>query len=264
MEHSNYQQSPSNYNTCNFINSNCYPQNSFEDLYNIALYAYNDSCSYTANNIQGINSTCQYSQFPSFYVKELSPGDNIYSEQDYIAYEDNLYGIEPSYHNGNTNQIETERELQTCIDDVLSKALSGSIFENGLLEQENNLQTQERNDILEEMNEFIKSSENEIREYCQTTTSFYTNGCNDSIKRELGECREDGVGKKRPNFSPEQIMYLKSWLINNKNNPYPDEDVKDWICFHTNLTLTQLNYWLVNARRRFLPKLQSNCNVFCI
>ena len=98
--------------------------------------------------------------------------------------------------------------------------------------------------------------ENEIKENCETMTMFYTS---DYGYRNSGKVDESRVRRqeKQQNFSSEQTKFLEECMINKINNPYPDEDVKGWICFQTNLTLTQLNYWLINARKRYLPKLLS-------
>ena len=139
--------------------------------------------------------------------------------------------------------------------DIVSNALSITLFDKEPVTPYTSVVVEEGKDVLEEMDGFIKCSENGFKEHCETMTKFYTSDYDTHSGQEY-ECRVSKK-KKRPNFSSEQTLYLKEWIINNRNNPYPDEDVKDWICFQTNLTLTQLNYWLINARKRYLPKLIS-------
>ena len=45
---------------------------------------------------------------------------------------------------------------------------------------------------------------------------------------------------------------LKKWLFEHANHPYPDEDEKEQLSLLTNLTLTQVSNWFINARRRVL------------
>ena len=46
---------------------------------------------------------------------------------------------------------------------------------------------------------------------------------------------------------------LKSWLRDNRYNPYPTKEEKELLCETTGLKEKQLNIWLTNARRRILP-----------
>lgn len=61
--------------------------------------------------------------------------------------------------------------------------------------------------------------------------------------------------KRREALSPAAIKKLREWLQQHTNEPYPDEDQKDTLSMETGLTVTQINNWFINARRRILPKM---------
>jgi len=62
---------------------------------------------------------------------------------------------------------------------------------------------------------------------------------------------------KKGSFSEKTISILKSWLFRNITNPYPtDQEKKELLCL-TGLTLSQLNNWLINSRRRMVKRLLS-------
>lgn len=66
-----------------------------------------------------------------------------------------------------------------------------------------------------------------------------------------------GHSHKKGSFSEETISILKSWLFRNITHPYPTEvEKKELLCL-TGLTLSQLNNWLINSRRRMLKRLLS-------
>jgi hypothetical protein len=48
---------------------------------------------------------------------------------------------------------------------------------------------------------------------------------------------------KRPNHPTQVVKYLKEWLNENIDHPYPDEETKQKLCDDTGLTLNQLNHW---------------------
>ena len=64
--------------------------------------------------------------------------------------------------------------------------------------------------------------------------------------------------RKRTFFSKKTTEILKQWLFEHSNHPYPNDDEKDELCLRTNLTLSQLNNWFINARRRILPAYLKN------
>jgi len=66
-----------------------------------------------------------------------------------------------------------------------------------------------------------------------------------------------GHSQKKGSFSEETISILKSWLFRNIMHPYPTEVEKKELMCLTGLTLSQLNNWLINSRRRMLKRLVS-------
>lgn len=63
--------------------------------------------------------------------------------------------------------------------------------------------------------------------------------------------------QKKGAFSKETISILKSWLFRNITHPYPTELEKKELLLLTGLSLSQLNNWLINSRRRMLKRLLS-------
>ncbi|KAJ3199245.1 Homeobox protein Meis2 [Entophlyctis luteolus] len=55
---------------------------------------------------------------------------------------------------------------------------------------------------------------------------------------------------KRLNYSPEIRALLLSWLVQNREYPYPDDAAKNELAAKTGLSLQQVNNWFINARRR--------------
>ena len=47
---------------------------------------------------------------------------------------------------------------------------------------------------------------------------------------------------------------MVDWLRAHQENPYPNDDEKEELMSSTKLTISQINYWFTNARRRLLPK----------
>ena len=58
--------------------------------------------------------------------------------------------------------------------------------------------------------------------------------------------------KKSSKLPEKATAVLKKWLFDHSTKPYPDEDEKQQLCLLTGLSLTQLNNWFINARRRIL------------
>lgn len=64
--------------------------------------------------------------------------------------------------------------------------------------------------------------------------------------------------KKRGNLPKSAINVLKNWLYQHFLHPYPTEDEKRDISRQTNLTITQINNWFINARvRTWRPMLEN-------
>ncbi|KAI6659314.1 Myeloid Ecotropic Viral Integration Site 1 (Meis) homeobox transcription factor [Oopsacas minuta] len=67
---------------------------------------------------------------------------------------------------------------------------------------------------------------------------------------------------KRSNLPRPAVDILKSWLFNHLVHPYPTEEEKRSLAQQTNLNLTQVNNWFINARRRILqPMLEPRSQV---
>eukprot|EP00117_Sycon_ciliatum_P020208 scpid40459/ scgid3623/ Homeobox protein PKNOX1; PBX/knotted homeobox 1 len=49
---------------------------------------------------------------------------------------------------------------------------------------------------------------------------------------------------------------MKDWLKDNYDNPYPTEPEKKVMAQQTNLTMQQIDYWFVNARRRLVQPMR--------
>jgi hypothetical protein len=60
---------------------------------------------------------------------------------------------------------------------------------------------------------------------------------------------------KRPNFPKWVHEILVDWLRGHLDHPYPTDEEKKVLMAQTNLTLSQLNNYFINARRRVVPKL---------
>ncbi|KAJ3061177.1 hypothetical protein HDU98_002895 [Podochytrium sp. JEL0797] len=56
--------------------------------------------------------------------------------------------------------------------------------------------------------------------------------------------------KARANFPAESLKFLTRWLDANKKDPYPSADEKNIMVKESGLSLTQINNWFINARRR--------------
>ena len=59
--------------------------------------------------------------------------------------------------------------------------------------------------------------------------------------------------QRRTRLPPAATRYLKNWIFEHADHPYPTEDEKAEFCNMTNLSLNQINNWFTNARRRILP-----------
>ena len=57
---------------------------------------------------------------------------------------------------------------------------------------------------------------------------------------------------KRSNLPRPAVDILKTWLFQHLVHPYPSEEEKRMLAQQTNLNLTQVNNWFINARRRIL------------
>ncbi|KNC79027.1 hypothetical protein SARC_08568 [Sphaeroforma arctica JP610] len=49
---------------------------------------------------------------------------------------------------------------------------------------------------------------------------------------------------------------LKKWLKGHIHKPYPTTAEKEQLAAQTGNSLKQINYWFINARRRYVPKMK--------
>ncbi|KAI3660036.1 hypothetical protein MP638_005314 [Amoeboaphelidium occidentale] len=63
--------------------------------------------------------------------------------------------------------------------------------------------------------------------------------------------------KQRRTLPHSVSTYLKQWLQENRSHPYPTEEQKMQWSKQFDMTLVQVNNWFVNARRRYLDKLNA-------
>ena len=66
------------------------------------------------------------------------------------------------------------------------------------------------------------------------------------------------VKQKRVRLSQRNTLILREWLLEHADNPFPTDSEKDVLCLRTGLTLSKLNTWFVNSRRRILAPLGLN------
>jgi hypothetical protein len=59
---------------------------------------------------------------------------------------------------------------------------------------------------------------------------------------------------RRHNHPPHAIHICRTWLNNHRAHPYPTPEEKRELCHQSGLSLSQLNDWFVNARRRYLHR----------
>jgi len=52
-----------------------------------------------------------------------------------------------------------------------------------------------------------------------------------------------------PNFPKRAVADLKTWLLENIENPYPSQKVKEALSEQTGLTKRQIQNWFTNARK---------------
>ncbi|CAD5125368.1 DgyrCDS13607 [Dimorphilus gyrociliatus] len=62
---------------------------------------------------------------------------------------------------------------------------------------------------------------------------------------------------KKAVLPKESVAFMLNWLREHQDNPYPNDDEKEMLIQKTKLTINQINYWFTNARRRILPKWNS-------
>jgi hypothetical protein len=63
---------------------------------------------------------------------------------------------------------------------------------------------------------------------------------------------ENRLKRRRSNLPRTTTQLLRRWIFDYKDHPYPTDVQKKVLCEQTGLTLTQLNNWFINNRRRLL------------
>ena len=101
----------------------------------------------------------------------------------------------------------------------------------------------------------INISQEHIFKNCHTTLGASNRTTHHNLS--LQEAKPP-KGRKRIFISKKSTEILKQWLFEHFNHPYPNDDEKDELCLRTNLTISQLNNWFINARRRILPAYLKN------
>lgn len=61
--------------------------------------------------------------------------------------------------------------------------------------------------------------------------------------------------KQKRGFDDTTKSYLLNWLVKHAHAPYPTFDQKQVMAEETTLSITQIEQWFINARRRYVRKL---------
>lgn len=56
----------------------------------------------------------------------------------------------------------------------------------------------------------------------------------------------------KPNNQIETAEYLKDWLLEHSDQPYPSEEEKERLAIQLGISVPQINNWFINGRRRIL------------
>ena len=75
---------------------------------------------------------------------------------------------------------------------------------------------------------------------------------------DLRQVRNIPIPKIRENLPKSTTSAMMTWLLENADNPYPSEPQKLELAEKYRLTLTQVNNWFINARRRVLRRMINN------
>ena len=111
---------------------------------------------------------------------------------------------------------------------------------------------------IEERRESVTSERSEVSEssYAGSTSSSYSAVASPPPRRQVVKKQTVSNGKKqRANYLPHIRKVLTDWLKQNLDNPFPSELDKEELVLSSGLSLTQVNNWFINARRRLVPKL---------
>ncbi|CAD6890936.1 unnamed protein product [Tilletia controversa] len=95
----------------------------------------------------------------------------------------------------------------------------------------------------------VESDHNQM--YKNSSSSGSHHSTNTSPQANQTDPDSDG-GPRRGNFPRPVTEYLRQWLFNHRDHPYPSDQEKREMTQITKLDLRQLNNWFINARRRVL------------
>ncbi|OJI98558.1 hypothetical protein ASPVEDRAFT_80200 [Aspergillus versicolor CBS 583.65] len=73
----------------------------------------------------------------------------------------------------------------------------------------------------------------------------------------LGDPIDSKNKRRRGNLPKPTTEILKKWFHEHLDHPYPSEEDKQMFMTRTNLTISQISNWFINARRRQLPALRN-------
>ena len=78
-----------------------------------------------------------------------------------------------------------------------------------------------------------------------------------SVQSPPRRTESNGYPRRRGKLPKAVIYYLKTWLLEHEDHPYPTEEEKRGFCETTGLDISQVSNWFVNARRRILAPQQN-------
>lgn len=73
-------------------------------------------------------------------------------------------------------------------------------------------------------------------------------------------CGGQKQNKKRGIFPKTATNIMRAWLFQHLTHPYPSEEQKKELADQTSLTLSQVNNWFINARRRIVQPMIDQSN----
>lgn len=123
---------------------------------------------------------------------------------------------------------------------------ASSILDDGMYVDELNQLLHQKEEIIHSQESTIHKLEEEIESLKQYSSKLSS--------RQNRPPRTGNKLGKRYDFPKEATVVLKQWMISHTNNPYPSKEEKDDLAKKTGLTVTQLNDWMTNYRRRNIRK----------
>lgn len=184
-----------------------------------------------------------YDNLTSEYIMDIKKNnaDNINDEIKNVEEDDILLINNINFMNDDDivseiENINTEDDILLYLHDINEVNISEINALNKNLSKEENLNKTNENNI-----EKIKTNENK-KEKIKTHINKKLTKTHVNIKKKRK------IGQK--NHSYTQKIILKEWYFKNKNNPYPNENVKLELMNKTGLSRKQIDDWFINKRRR--------------